>query len=123
MGFVPPLLQVQIRRFEWDRSAPMKEAIARLRDLPEVSAEALKLGLKEAPFEGGVSQLEQALEMMEEDATLLTVLNHIAVLTGGVCRVFSSEYRWQPASRVRVLVPSIAAEALGRPHGATVGSG
>jgi hypothetical protein len=89
VGFVPPLLQVQIRRFEWDRAAPLREVIDRLRHLSEVSAGALKLGLAEAPFEGGMSQLcirgdcsqkpkpEQALEL-EEDATLLTVLNHIA---------------------------------------------
>jgi hypothetical protein len=102
-GFVPPLLQVQIRRFEWDRSAPLREAIARLRSLPEVSAEALKLGLKEAPFEGGMSQIcirgdcsqkpkpEQALEM-EEDVTLITVLNHIARAHAGSTWNYS-EYR------------------------------
>jgi hypothetical protein len=103
IGFVPPLLQVRIRRFEWDRAAPTVEAVARLRNLPEVSAEALKLGLKEAPFEGGMSQYcirgdcsqkpkpEQALEM-EEDATLFTVLNHIARAHAGSIWNYS-EYR------------------------------
>jgi hypothetical protein len=88
---------------EWDRSAPLREAIARLRSLPEVSAEALKLGLKEAPFEGGMSQIcirgdcsqkpkpEQALEM-EEDVTLITVLNHIARAHAGSIWNYS-EYR------------------------------
>jgi hypothetical protein len=109
VGFVPALLQVQIRRFEWDRTAPMREAIDRLRHLPEVSAEALKLGLKEAPFEGEMSQLcirgdcsqkpkpEQALEM-EEDVTLLTVLNHIARAHAGSIWNYS-EYRCDQNTR------------------------
>ncbi len=108
IGFVPPLLQVQIRRFEWHRAAPMREALERLRQLPEVSAEALKLDLKEAPFEGGTSSLcirgdcsqkpkpEQALEM-EQDATLLTVLNQIARAHPGSIWNYS-EYRCEQNS-------------------------
>ena len=86
---VPPLLQVRLPRFEWDRTTPVREVIDRLRQLPEVSEEALKLGLKEAPLEGsGISAVclghdcgekPKSVPILEteEDATLLTVLNRI----------------------------------------------
>jgi len=84
----PPLLQVRIRRFEWDRTTPVREVIDRLRQLPEVSEEASKLGLKEAPIEGGMSaiciggdcsQKPRPVPVLEteEGATLLTLLNRI----------------------------------------------
>jgi hypothetical protein len=88
VGLVPPLLQVRIHRFEWDRTSPVREVVDRLRRLPEVSEAVLKLGLKEAPIEGGGgsiciqgdcnerSKSEKALEV-DEDATLLTLLNRI----------------------------------------------
>jgi hypothetical protein len=87
-GAPPPLLLVQIRMFEWDRTTPVREVIDRLRQLPEVSQAALKLGLKEAPFEGAAGQIcirgdcGEKLKLTpapekEEGATLLTVLNRI----------------------------------------------
>jgi hypothetical protein len=102
-GLVPPLLQVRIKRFEWDRAAPLRETVDRLRHLPEVSEEALKLGLREAPFEGGMSQIcirgdctqkpkpASALEV-EEDTTLLNVLNRVVDAHGGAIWNYS-EYR------------------------------
>jgi hypothetical protein len=92
-GALPPLLQVQIRRFEWDRGAPVREVLDRLRQLPEVSEGAHKLGLREAPLEGGAISVcirgdcgqkprpVKALES-EEDATLLAVLNRIVQAHG-----------------------------------------
>jgi len=88
VGFVPPLLQVHIHKFEWDRAAPLREVIDRLRHLPEVSEGAQRLGLKETPFEGGMSQMcirgdctqiprPEPVPEVEEDATLLSVLNRI----------------------------------------------
>ncbi len=93
-GGAPPLLQVRIPRFEWDRTAPVREVIGRLHQLPEVSEEALKLGLEEAPLEGGMSAIclghdcsekpkpVPSLET-EEGATLLTVLNRIVQAHSG----------------------------------------
>jgi len=97
----PPLLQVRIRRFEWDRTTPVREVIDRLRQQPEVSEEATKLGLKEAPFEGsGMSAIclghdcrekpkpVPAMET-EEGATLLTVLNRIVQAHSGAVWSYS----------------------------------
>ena len=102
-GSVPPLLQVRIRRFEWDRTASVLEVMDRLRQLPEVSEEALKLGLEEAPVEGGASAIcirgdcsekpkpMKAVET-EEGVTLLTVLNRIVRAHSGAVWSYS-EYR------------------------------
>jgi hypothetical protein len=86
-GFVPPLLRVRIHRFEWERTAPVREVIDRLRQLPEVSEAALKLGLKEAPIEGAAGSIclrgckeevkSETAPELEEDATVLAVLNRI----------------------------------------------
>jgi len=99
-GSIPALLKVQIHRFEWDRAAPVSEIIARLRRLPEVSEETLKLGLEEAPIEGGAnaicirgdcrnkSQLESKIEV-EKGATLLTLLNRIVWAHSGSVWIYS----------------------------------
>jgi hypothetical protein len=99
-GSIPPLLKVQIRRFEWDTATPVPELIDRLRQLPEVSEEALKLGLEEAPIEGGASavcirgdcrnkpQVESQTEE-EKGATLLTVLNRIVLAHSGSVWIYS----------------------------------
>ena len=87
-GGVPPLLKLRIHSFEWDRNAPIKEVIDRLRQLPEVSEEAIKLGLREAPIGGGTSAIclrgdcsqkpRPATEPeTEQDVSLLTLLNRI----------------------------------------------
>jgi hypothetical protein len=87
-GAAPPLLRVRISDFEWDRAMPVREVIARLRQSPEVSEEASRLGLKEAPFEGGPSTIcirgdcsekPKPVPMLEteEGETLLTILNRI----------------------------------------------
>jgi hypothetical protein len=102
-GSVPPLLQVRIRRFAWDRATSVREVMDRLRQLPEVSEEALKLGLVEAPIEGGASAIcirgdcgkkpkpVSAIET-EEGVTLLTVLNRIVRAHSGVVWSYS-EYQ------------------------------
>ncbi len=92
-GGLPALLQVRIRRFEWDPEAPLREVLDRLRQLPEVSEGARKLGLQEAPLEGGAISIcigsncdrtpRQVKELeLEEDATLLAVLNRIVQAHG-----------------------------------------
>lgn len=102
-GGPPPLLLVHIRRFEWDRAAPVIEVINRLRQLPEVSEEILRLGLSEAPIEGGMSaiciqddcgQKPKRLPMLEaeEGETLLTLLNRIVQAHRGSVWSYS-EYR------------------------------
>jgi hypothetical protein len=99
-GGPPPLLQVRIPRFEWDGGAPVGEAIDRLRQLPEVSQQAVKLGLREAPIEGGTSavcirgdcgqkQRRAALPEMEENATLLAVLNQVVHAHAGAVWIYS----------------------------------
>jgi len=88
VGPPPLMLQVQIRRFEWDRTTPVREVIDRLRQLPEVLEEISRLGLKEAPIEGQMSAIcirgdcrgkpKPAPELeTEEGATLLSVLDRI----------------------------------------------
>jgi hypothetical protein len=88
VGFVPQLLQVHVHKFEWDRAAPLMEVVDRLRHLPEVSEGAQSLGLKETPFEGGMSRMclrgdcaqmprPEPVPEVEKDATLLSVLNRI----------------------------------------------
>ncbi len=79
------------------------EVIARLRHSPEVSEEASRLGLKEAPFEGGASVIclrgdcsekPKPAPMLETDegATLLTILNRIVEAHNGSVWSYS-EYR------------------------------
>jgi hypothetical protein len=93
-GVEPPLLRVRISIFEWDRTMPVREVITRLRHSPEVSEEASRLGLKEAPFEGGwsaicirgdCSEKPKPLPMLEteEGATLRRVLNQIVQAHSG----------------------------------------
>jgi hypothetical protein len=104
-GAEPPLLWVRISNFEWDRTMPVREVIARLRQLPEVWEEALRLGLKEAPIEGGMSAIcirgdcsekpkPKPVPMLEaeEGATLLTVLNRVVQAHSGSVWSYS-EYR------------------------------
>jgi hypothetical protein len=102
-GGPPPLLLVHIRRFEWDRAAPVREVINRLRQLPEVSEEILRLGLREAPIEGGMSAIclggdcgkkpkPTPILETQEGATLLTLLNRIVQAHRGSVWSYS-EYR------------------------------
>jgi hypothetical protein len=102
-GGPPPLLLVRIRRFEWDRTAPVIEVINRLRQLPEVSEEIMRLGLREAPIEGGMSAIciqgdcspkPKPLPVLEaeEGETLLTMLNRIVQAHKGSVWSYS-EYR------------------------------
>jgi hypothetical protein len=99
----PPLLLVHIREFEWDRTAPVREVINRLRQLPEVSGETLRLGLREAPIEGGMSviciqgdcsQQPKPLPVLEseEGEALITMLNRIVQAHRGSVWSYS-EYR------------------------------
>jgi hypothetical protein len=87
-GVVPPLLQVQIPSFTWDKATPVKEVLGRINHLPEVTESASKLGLTEAPFEGAATticlrgdcgekvQPEAVLET-EENVPLLVLLNRV----------------------------------------------
>jgi hypothetical protein len=93
-GTIPLLLDVRIRGFEWDKGASVREVIDRLRQLPEVKEEALRLGLKQAPLEGAMGVIcirgdctqrakpEPAMET-EEGASLLTVLNRVVLTHSG----------------------------------------
>ena len=42
-GVVPPLLQVQIQSFAWDKSMPVREVLDRIRQLPEVTGQPRSL--------------------------------------------------------------------------------
>lgn len=86
-GSLPPLLQVRIHSFKWDKNAPAAESIAQLRDSAEVVERAKQLGLEAGPYEGSPSaicirncsdlpKLQPSFEI-EKDATLLTLLNRI----------------------------------------------
>lgn len=87
-GVVPPLLQVQIQSFTWDKTMPVREVLDRIRQLPEVTGAAAKLGLAEAPFEGGASSIclrgscgEEAQPQMvetEQNVPLVALLNRVA---------------------------------------------
>lgn len=102
-GFAPPLLQVQVRSFTWDKAAPVREVLDRLRQLPEVTEGASKLGLREAPLEGGSSTIcirgdcsekpkPQTTLETEEGVALFTVLNRVVQAHSGAVWSYS-EYR------------------------------
>jgi hypothetical protein len=85
---------VEIRAFSWDDAAPFNEIVGRLRQLPEVTAAASKLGLREAPFWGGSSATcirgdcsgkprREAPVKTEQNVPLLVVLNRIAKARNG----------------------------------------
>ena len=84
---IPPLLQVRIRNFRWDKTASVRETISRLRNAKEVTTKARQLGLREANFEGSASAIcirncstspkNQPDLVMEPESTLLTLLNHV----------------------------------------------
>jgi len=87
-GAVLQLLQVQIASFTWDATTPIPEVIAQLRRLPEVTQEVWRLGLREAPFEGGGSAMcvrgdctpqprPQPSLKTEKEVPLVTLLNRI----------------------------------------------
>jgi hypothetical protein len=93
-GFVPRLLQVQIQSFTWDRATPFRVVLGRIRQLPEVTESAVKLGLKEAPYGGGASAIcvrgdcsknaqPESLIVTEQNASLLTLLNRVAQAHNG----------------------------------------
>ena len=85
-GAVPPLLAVRVS-FAWDDATPVREIVDRLRQLPKVSEEATRLGLREAPIEGGSMPLcirncseassPMPISQTANDASLVTVLNRI----------------------------------------------
>lgn len=87
-GAVPQLLQVQIASFTWDDTSPISEVLTRVRRLPEVTQEVWRLGLREAPIEGGATVIcirgdctqqprpQPSLET-EKEVPLVTLLNHI----------------------------------------------
>ena len=87
-GYVPPLLEVQIQSFTWDKNMPLREVLARIRQLPQVTEAAAKLGLSEAPFEGGATRVcirncreevsPQMVVETERNVQLLAVLNRVA---------------------------------------------
>jgi hypothetical protein len=87
VGSLPPLLQVRIHSFKWDKNAPAAESIARLRDSLAVVERAKQLGLEMGPFEGGPSGIcirncsdhpkPQPAWQIETDQTLRTLLNRI----------------------------------------------
>jgi len=102
-GGAPPLLQVQVRSFTWDKATPVREVLDRLRQLPEVAEEASKLGLREAPLQGGASTIcirgdcsekPKAETMLETDegVSLFTVLNRVVQAHRGTVWNYS-EYR------------------------------
>jgi hypothetical protein len=85
---VPILLRIRINRFEWYSTTPVRETVARLSHLPDVSEKALRLGFTEAPFEGSASTIcfrgeciakQEPAPVLErsEGATLLAVLNRV----------------------------------------------
>lgn len=85
-GLVPPLLAIRVN-FAWDDASPAREVVDRLRQLPEIVQEATRLGLQEAPIEGGSTSLcirncvessrpASVLETVTK-VPLLTVLNRI----------------------------------------------
>lgn len=88
------LLQVRVASFEWDRAAPIRESIDRLKREPELVERASQLGLKEAPFEGGGSSVcigsdcaktvrSQVDLEVDKDKTLLMLLNIIVATHNG----------------------------------------
>lgn len=95
-GLIPQLLRAQISSFTWDRTTPFKEVLSRLRQLPEVTEAASKLGLSEAPFEGGGGPIclrgdcsqktppkaAEGIEI-EQEVPLITVLNRVAQAHNG----------------------------------------
>jgi hypothetical protein len=100
---VPPLLQVPVRSFTWDKAAPVREVLDRLRQLPEVVEEASKLGLREAPLQGGASSIcirgdcgekrtIQAMVQTEEGVSLYMVLNRVVQAHSGAVWNYS-DYR------------------------------
>ncbi len=99
-GIVPPLLLVHIRNFAWDKSTPIREVLGRLRQLPELTEEASKLGLREAPIEGGASTIcirgdcsetskPEKIPETEEAVSLLTVLNRVVQAHNGAVWSYS----------------------------------
>jgi hypothetical protein len=83
---VPPLLQVRIHSFQWDKTASVSETISRLVESAEVKEKAQKLGLKTAGFEGKAAAIcirncptskPKAVFVVEPEASLLTLLNRV----------------------------------------------
>jgi hypothetical protein len=84
---LPPLLQVQIHGFKWDKTAPLRETILALVNSQEVTEKALQLGLKKADFEGAASAIcirncslnekPKPSIIVEPDSTLLALLNRV----------------------------------------------
>jgi len=101
-GPIPPLLVVRVPKFTWNRTDSPPEILSRLRQLSEVSAEIRKLGLKEAPIEGGAAAIcvpgacqpkpTSEVPKVIENVTLLTALNRIVHSRDGAVWIYS-EYR------------------------------
>lgn len=94
-------------KFTWNRTDSPPEILSRLRQLSEVSAEIRKLGLKEAPIEGGAAAIcvpgacqpkpTSEVPKVIENVTLLTALNRIVHSRDGAVWIYS-EYRWREYS-------------------------
>ena len=102
-GSPPPLLLLRVSRFEWDSTKPPAESIGQLVQAADVSRGASELRLRQTAFEGGASAVcargdctkktkSQGLLHAEEDATVLTLLNHIVKSHPGAVWNYS-EYR------------------------------
>jgi hypothetical protein len=102
-GAVPSLLQVRINSFSWDKNGSIREVLDRIRQLPEVTEAASRLGLREAPFEGaaGVTCLrgdcsekthQESIFETEKNVSLLEVLNRVAQAHSGIVWNYS-EFR------------------------------
>lgn len=87
-GMVPHLLAMRVS-FDWDDATPVREIVDRLRQLPDVAGEAIRLGLREAPIEGASTSLcirncseaptSVPVPQTANQLPLLTVLNRIVL--------------------------------------------
>lgn len=89
----PPLLDLRIESFEWDKSMSARETVGRLAIMPEVLQRIHELGLRQGRAEGGATAVciigdcapkpkpTPALET-ERDTPLLSILNRVAVAHG-----------------------------------------
>jgi hypothetical protein len=101
-GAVPPLLEVRIHSFTWDKNASALESVARLAGSPEVIEKARQLGLEIGPYEHSASAVcirncspepkaEQSLQE-EDNSTLLTLLNRIVQAHKGAVWAYSEHH-------------------------------
>lgn len=100
VGPLPAFLLARIPNFRWSAASDVQETLARLRQLPAVSAEISRLGLKEAPIEGAPTSVcvrgpctsnpsRTTTPGAVENVTLLTALNQIALSQGRAVWMYS----------------------------------